>query len=381
MSHKTIHRSIMSALLAALVASGCQRRAVVPCATIPPAAAPAPRSDDVTLRFDYAGAEAMLAALERDALSDAAVDSLLSVHGARMTVDNVTRLYPALGRADFRAAIQTFVRTKRTAPEHAPYNLERAWFERGRVRALLTYIRANERAVLQRTLAVLAPYTPETGPLHLTAYLVAGGTSTGFVPDTPRGAVFYLNLADADGDCEGVLWAVAHETYHLVQKAAFRRVPGLAAVADSVESLPVPDRTLATVLTEGTADLVADPKRFGGDGPMVAREREEFRRDAEPARVRENFALFDTLFRRAVRNDITWQALVERAFMNESRFYPLGREMAQAIERHCGAACIRRLFEQPPVEFFKEYIRLYRARPEIVGRFAPETERLLGVAP
>ena len=378
----TFRRTTTPLLAVALVAAavtGCRRSAAAaPCVAPRPVAAPAPRSGEVTLRFDYAGAEAMLAALERDELSDAAVDSLLAVPGARMTVDNVTRLIPELGRDDFRVAIQKFVRSGRVADEHAQFNLGKAKDEGGRVRALSAQIRANERALLQRTLAILAPYSPETGPLDITAYLIAGGTSTGFVRDTPGTWEFYLNLADLGGDCEAVVWSLAHEIYHLVQKAALRRVPALLAVADSQESLPVAERMMTNVLLEGTADLVSDPKRFSGNGDEIVRQRERYRRDAEPARVRENFAIFDTLYQRAVRKEVTWRAVLERGFMNEARFYPLGREMAQAIERHCGAACIRRQFERPPVEFFREYIRLYRAQPDVVGRFAPETERLLG---
>ena len=368
---------LLPAVLLALTASGCQRIAVVPCTEIRPVAAPGARAHPVTLRIDYAGAEAMLDALERDALSDAAVDSLLAVHGAGMMVDNVTRLIPELGRDDFRVALQEFVRTGRVADEHLQYNLQRARSESGRVRDLLGWIRANEGAVLQRTLGSLAPYMPDTGPLEITAYLIAGGTSTGFVPDAPGNAVFYANLADASGDCEGVLSNFAHETYHLAQKAAYRRVPDLVALADSQESLPLPERIMATVLTEGTADIVSDPNRFGGDGPEIARQRERYRADAEPAQVRRDFALFDTLFQRAARNETTWRAVLERGFMNEARFYPVGRAMAQAIDRHCGAECIRRQFERPPVEFFREYIRLYRANPEIVGRFSVETERVI----
>jgi hypothetical protein len=380
-SHGPRTRLVATTLLVALAASGCRRMEVVPCAAPPAVAAPGSRGDAVTLRIDYAGAEAMLGALERDTLSDAAVDSLLNVHGVRMTVDNVTRFIPELGRDDFRTAVQTFVRTGRVADEHANFDLGKVRSERGRIRALVGYLRENEGAVLQRTLATLAPYSPETGPLHLTAYLVAGGVSTGFVPDAAGESAFYANLARADGDCEGVLGNIAHETYHLVQKAALRRVPGLAAVADSVESLPAPERLLATVLTEGTADLVTDPRRAPGDGPAIARERAERRRDDEPARVRANFALFDTLYQQVGRDEITWRALYDRGFADEAPFYAVGRQMAQAIERHCGAACIGRLFERQPVEFFREYVRLYRARPQILGRFAPATERLLGADP
>lgn len=372
------HRALRVAthLLVAIALSGCaQQSMAVPCPA--PAAAPAPRPTEVTLRIDYAGAEAMMAALERDSLPDAAVDSLLEIHGVSMMVDNVVRLVPGVSRADFRTAIQRFVRTGEVADEHVHFNLSRARSEGEGTRALLTYIRENEQAVLERTLTAMAPYTPETGPLHLKAYLMAGGTSTGFVRTTAEGDVFYFNLADAAGDCEGAMSFIAHEVFHLVQKAAIRRVPALAAIADSVESLPVPERTLATVVGEGTADLVSDPERFGGDGAIIASQRERFRRDAEPARVRENFALFDTTFQQVVRGEIGWREVLDRGFMSDPRFYALGREMAKEIERRCGAVCIRRLLQQPPVEFFLQYISLYREHPDIVGRFAPETERHL----
>jgi hypothetical protein len=331
----------------------------------------------VTLRIDYAGAEAMRAALERDSLPSAAVDSLLEIHGVSMMVDNTVRLVPGVDRADFRTAIQRFVHTGRVADEHVAFNLWKARSQGKGTRALLAYIRENEPAVLERTLAVMAPYTPETGPLHLKAYLMAGGTSTGFVRTTAEGDVFYFNLADAAGDFEGAMSFIAHEVFHLVQKAALRRVPALAAIADSLESLPVPERTLAAVVSEGTADLVSHPGRFGGDGAIIASQRERFRRDAEPARVRENFALFDTTFQQVVRGEIDWREVLSRGFMSDPRFYAIGREMGKEIERRCGAACIRRLLQQPSVEFFLQYINLYREHPDIVGRFAPETERHL----
>jgi hypothetical protein len=373
-SDRVIH--VATHLLVAIAVSGCaQGTTVVPCQA--PAAADAARRSEVTLRIDYSGAEALMSALARDSLPNVAVDSLLEIHGVSMMVDNVVRLVPGVDRADFRTAIQTFVRKGKVADEHAAFNLEKAHSERKGTRALLTYIRENEQAVLDRTLAAMAPYTPETGPLNLKAYLMAGGTSTGFVRTTAEGDVFYFNLADAAGDCEGAMSFIAHEVFHLVQKAALRRVPALAAIADSVESLPLPERTLATVVSEGTADLVSDPERFGGDGAIIARQRERFLRDAQPARVRENFALFDTTFQQVVRGAIDWREVLDRGFMSDPRFYALGREMAKEIERRCGAACIRRLLQQPSVEFFLQYISLYREHPDIVGRFAPETERHL----
>ena len=280
--HKVLH--VASHLLVAVTISGCVQGSM-PVPHRAPAAAPGPRPSEVTLRIDYAGAEAMMAALERDSLPDAAVDSLLDIHGVSMMVDNVVRLVPGVDRAHFRTAIQRFVQTGEVADEHVHFNLKRVRSGKEGTRALLTYIRENEQAVLERTLAAMAPYMPETGPLHLKAYLIAGGTSTGFVRTTAEGDVFYFNLADAAGDREGAMSFIAHEVFHLVQKAALRRVPALAAIADP-ESLPVPERTLAAVVSEGTADLISDPRRFGGDGAIIAMQRERFRRDAEPTRVR-----------------------------------------------------------------------------------------------
>ena len=76
--------------------------ALILTAILPPAAAGqaarygrgAPRADAVTMRMDYAGAEALLGALGRDSLPDADVDDLLRVHGVRAMVDNVTRFIP-----------------------------------------------------------------------------------------------------------------------------------------------------------------------------------------------------------------------------------------------------------------------------------------------
>ena len=361
-----------------LVATGCAQRQAQPCLRPPDRTAGQP-SDTVTLQFDYAGAEALLEALGRDSLSDADVDSLLRVQGVRAMVDNVTYYIPELGRTEFRRAIQSFVRTRRTASDHRPFRLDETWDRRSLIRALVDSTRRNERAVLARTLAGLAPYQPETGPLHVPAYLVAGGVSTGFVP--PGQAGFYANLTDARGDYEGLLWNIRHETYHRMQHAALRRVPELAPIADAYDSLPVVERLLATVLMEGTAELVADPTCTTARGPEIDRARERFVRNTAPRRLRTNFALFDELLRELRAGRVTWREAYDRGFANDARLYAMGYAMAREIERDCGAACIGRLFERPPVEFFRQYIRLYRGRPEIVGRFAPETERLLGMPP
>src|SRR5262245_66133005 len=69
------------------------------------------------VRFDYDGAEALVAALARDSLTDADVDRLLGIQGVRAMVDNVTRFHPGVGRIQFRNDIKEYVRTHRE-PQH-----------------------------------------------------------------------------------------------------------------------------------------------------------------------------------------------------------------------------------------------------------------------
>ena len=321
----------------------------------------------LTIAFDYAGAEALIAALERDSLTTADVDSLLRVHGVRAMVDNVTRFIPAVGEPEFRAAIQSFARTKRPPDDEKQryFQLDETWGNRERARALLARIRASEDDIRRRTFATLASWRPRTGPLEIGAYFVAGGVSTGFVMDHPGVSTFYANLTDAGVDYEGTVSNAVHETYHIMQKAAQRRA-GLVAVADSVESLPLPDRLLATVLAEGTARFVEDP-------------RARHWRDTRDGRMRETFAVFDTVLAAVRKGDMTWERAYERGFSGaeRSRFYFMGFAMTKAMHRDCGQACVVSLFERPPVEFFREYIRLYRADPAITGRFSAETEAFL----
>lgn len=343
---------------------------------VPPVSERAP--SPVTLHLDYAGAEAIIRALEQDALSDAEVDALLRIHGVRAMVDNVTRFVPQLGVPEFRSEIRHFARTKSTG-EHRDFQLGHVWRERSRVRDLISAIRADEQSIVWRTTAELEPYRPDSGPLAIDVYFVAGGVSDGFLFDDQTRPTFYANLARAAGDLNAVVGNLAHESYHILQKAAQRRA-GLHAIADTPDALPAGERLLTETLSEGVANYVVDPTRVASfrasQGPQSV---ERYLRNAQPERIAENFALFDEVLSGLRDGKITWEEAYQQGFSgnNDARFYFVGYEMAKAIERQCGTGCIPRLFEKPPVEFFRQYISLYREHPDIQGRFAPETERYL----
>ena len=111
---------------------------------------------------------------------------------------------------------------------------------------------------------------------------------------------------------------------------------------------------------------------------MMEQSRERYRRNGQPARIAENFAAFDSVVAGLRSGRMTWdEAGVNFSGARDARFYFVGYEMAKAIDRYCGAECISALFDRAPVEFFRQYIALYRAHPQITARFSRETEELI----
>ncbi|HUQ80422.1 MAG TPA: DUF5700 domain-containing putative Zn-dependent protease [Gemmatimonadaceae bacterium] len=335
----------------------------------------------ITMQLNYDAAEAMIAALERDSLTDAGIDSLWRIPGVRAMVDNIIHFQPGFTPADFPHDLRYFIKRKkeyRNARNPGLLSLASIWQTRGQVRVLVRDIRSREQAIVDGIIAQLSPYAPRTGPLHLTVYFVAGGVSDGFVFDRPGASAFYANLVRAGGDVNGAISNMAHETYHVMQKAAQRQA-GLTRVADATDSLPPLERLLAVTLAEGTANFAVDPTRTTAPGPNIDASRARYRRNEAPARIAENFALFDRVANDLVAGRMNWYRADELGFSgnNDARFYFVGRVIAAAIERYCGAQCVANAFERPPAEFYRAYIALYRKHPEMTARFDARTELLI----
>ncbi len=333
---------------------------------------------NITMRLDYAGAEAIIDALGKDSLIDSDVDDLLRIHGVRAMVDNVTNYFPQFGVAEFRDEVKTFAQTKKSGPGSRYFQLHLVWRTREHVRSVIKAIKADEKEIVRQALDQLKRYSPNAGRLTVNVYFVGGGVSDGFVFDKREEPAFYINLSSTDGtlvDYNGVIANMAHEAYHVLQKTAQRRA-GLEAIADAADKLPSAERLLAVLLSEGTANYAIDPTRSNAAGADMEKSRERYRRNAEPERVKENFALFDSVLSDLREGRTTWNEAYKKGFSgnNDARFYFVGYEMAKSIEKHHGSKHIGKVFGKRPVEFFRQYIALYKKHPEITARFSPETE-------
>lgn len=336
-----------------------------------------PEPDAVTVRFDYTGAQALLDAVERDSLTGTDVTKLLEVRGIRAMVDNVTRYAATYGRDQFQGELRAFVRTQQTI--RSPFGLGQVFRNRAQVRSLIAELQRKEAAISKGMLKQLEPFRPRTGRLAVTIYFVTGGSSDGFVLDGDDEPAFFVALDKADGDLPGVQQNMTHELYHVMQKAIAKRVPRLAAVVRDPARLPPHERLVATTFLEGTANYAADALTAEGNGPYLEMWRSRYRRNAEPARIKENFRLFDTLLADLRAGRIAWDEAQRVGFSgnNDARLYFVGYEMTKAIDRYRSAKRIGELLEQTPSAFFQEYVTLYRQQSGIVARFTPETEAYL----
>jgi hypothetical protein len=323
----------------------------------------------------------MFAALNRRDLSPQDIAELYSVQGLAATVDNVTRFIPEVTRRDFEQHLLEFIRTGKE-PGHNGYivwDFKQVLATRDEVEGLIGKLEAGESRIIDQTLRELEPFRPDTGPLTITVYFVAGGVSDGFVPERSREPSLYINLTRARGDLDGVVSNLTHELYHVMQQTASRRA-GLSSIVDEPEKLEPAQRLLAITLWEGSANYAADPRQLEGSGPYLEMWRERFAQNTTPEKLAEHFAAFETVLNDLQAQRMSWDDAYARGFAGpQSPFYFVGYEMTRVIDQRCGRQCVRRLFDEPPVAFFQRYIAIYKQDASIRNRFSRAAEASISV--
>jgi hypothetical protein len=336
-------------------------------------------ASEITVRFDYAAAEHLVAVLEKPEISDADIDGLIRDPGFAAVLRKTRIFVPEADEAQFRRDMRAFPadRQKRTA-----FGLRVAYANRAEVRALVRALRADERAIARRMIARVAPYAPPLGPVTVRIVFVAGGLSDGFVLEEDAAPTFYVALDRAGGDAVGVEQNMTHELYHALQNAAAKRVPAAAAFFRTAERAPELQRLLAFTWWEGTANFVADARETKGGGAYAAMWRDRYVAQLAPERLAESFALFDRTAVGLAARRLPWDDAYARGFggADGARFYFVGLAMARALVSAHGADYVRTSFTRPPTEVFRDYAVLTR-RDHSLPAFSAETTRILADLP
>jgi hypothetical protein len=343
------------------------------CATTPQHA----QSDNrFSLVLNYEGAEALLSVLEQTSVTDADIDRLLSIRGVQVMVDNTTKYIPSDTRDVFRAAVKEFVSTRKSTIGH--FRLDESHQQRAQIRDLIRELQADKTLAADVT-GPVSRYMPPLGHVAATVYAITGGASDGFVPDDETQPAFYMALNRAEGDAQGVKLNMTHELYHVVQRLARARMPGLNEKVFDPATAPAPMRLLTIVQEEGSATYVAEPLLSKGAGRYIETWRASYRKHTPAEKVAANFAEIDRMLAGLRDGTMNWEQASAILFTGYGPGpYFVGYEMTKAIDRRYGPTRVASLLQQHPALFFRTYIELYRQDPSAVpAKFSAETERYI----
>lgn len=340
-----------------------------------------PKPVSLALNMNYEGAEALLETLAQQTVTDAEIDRLLSIRGVESMVDNTTKYVPSHTRELFREAVKEFIATRKSTIAPA-FRLGESYKQRADVLALIGTLR-NDPDLESEIIRPLAGYMPPLTDVTPTVYSVVGGASDGFVPDNETQPAFYMALNRAEGDVDGIKLNMTHELYHVVQRTARARIPGLNERVFDPGSAPAPVRLLTVMLEEGTATYVAAPMLARGSGPYINMWREAYNQNAPAERVTRNFAEFDRVIAGLVSGAVSWDEASKIMFTGTgSPLYFVGYEMSKAIDARYGPQRIASFLQRHPAAFFRTYIELYRECPACVpAQFSPATEAYIEELP
>lgn len=330
----------------------------------------------IALRFDYAGARAVLAVLETKDPTRARIDRVVAVEGVRAMITNTIKYLPDNDIAGFSAAVRQVAATGKEST--GDYQLDDVWAHRAQIQQLLAALQADRRPMTAQITARLLHYAPTAKNVTITVHFVAGGVSDGFLLDDDPNLEFFVALGKGEQDIPGLKLDITHEAFHAVQKALGRKHRGMAGCVNDPNAGALPERLICTTLLEGTASFVADATKSRGRGPYIDMWRSRYERNLRPNALGLDFALLDRLLAGLQDGTITWKDAYAKAFTPPNTpGYFVGYEMARAIARYDGPAAIGALFEAPPTAFFREYIRLCRRHPGPRFRFSPQTEQYI----
>lgn len=320
----------------------------------------------------------MIDAVERPALTSADVEAILAVPAVEALVSKTGTFVPTATRQQFIADLVSFSRN-RTEGE-GNFALQSVFDNRASVRALLATLSAEQPALRSRMLARLARYAPLSPPVAMTVHYVAGGLSDGFVLDDRPEPDLYVALDKASGDPVGVEQNMSHELYHSLQKASASRTPAARDFLASVAHQPPISRFLATTLWEGTANLAADARRMPAGGEYMKMWRERYDVQLAPAKLSASFADFGKTLAALQAGTMDFDAANRRGFYggdNGSPYYFVGMIMAEALIAARGRNYVDEMFTRPPAQFFRDYLAVARARPDLPGFGAAAEAALL----
>ena len=304
---------------------------------------------DISITFDVTAARAVLSLFNSSDPTKGEVTRLLSHPAIQATISQTERFSDGANADAYVDSLWAVLRGQE--PEHDPFNFQGVRDRLTGIESAISSIAAKGDTISTNVGERLASYTPSHLSLETTLYAVVGGTSDGWAPGDGN---FYVALQYFREDVPGLTCMVTHEMYHVAQPAFF------SDRTDDTQTRNA-DSLVRNLLAEGTATLVGNPMDFVGDGTYLQFLKNKHSRNMD--RLEENFALFEALYYRAMRDpEAEFANLYNLGFSGnwDSPLYFVGFSIAQGLERHLGrGALVELLANGTGADVLSEYIRVY----------------------
>lgn len=201
---------------------------------------------------------------------------------------------------------------------------------------------------------MIKAYSPEQLHYEGTAIPVVGSPSCG---GWSSGSTFYLDLPCIESDNEGMLYLIAHESYHGAQD---RFMPEADNNANPFAKI------MHELVREGSAQVVADvqgiynPGAYAALGQRVAR--------ANSRRIQENFDLFEMAmhYLGTADDDEAFAKVYSLGFSGlfDSPFYSVGARMIKTIDQAFGRDALICVLGMAPEELALAYSAARERTPD-----------------
>ena len=325
-------------------------------------AAPTTDMSSSSFEIDMSAANAILTAFEKGHISPQELEEILQLDAIKASIKQTSRF-------NKEASVETYKQTllKILAGEELkqdPFQFNRVRENLVAIKSMYQEIQQNPQELMSEVERHMSNYLPKGLKFNVVVHMLVGGGSDGFSRDEH----FYVALQYFEGDYAGLKVIMAHELYHVAQEQFFM---------PAEDSSPV-QAILSQTLREGSASLVGDPLKVSG-GEYVKWFQEKFRRNL--SRIEQNYLLLELiLYRLSNEPESNFEQYYSLGFSGswDSPLYFVGYNMAKTILQYKGAQKLVELYSRTPAAFFKEYITLYKAKPNAdIVHFSSDIEEII----
>lgn len=255
-------------------------------------------------------------------------------------LSHFVKFRPYFTMDNYTAARQNAANCKKDSDDYFRFN--QLIDEKEQISTELAHLESLNPDAIEKIIANYAPLLDSSDKFE--AVVMSGTPSCGGWSSSTK---FYVDLPCIQQDREGLLYLIAHETYHLLQNKFMN--------LNTYKSLE--EKFLLDIIIEGSAVHVADISKIKQPGEYTKKGLAALKKNER--RMQYNFDLFDALLNQLTTNpsEKKYQQVYNIGLSGafDSPLYSVGAHIVQTVEKTKGRQFLTCLLKNNPLALFGEY--------------------------